>query len=591
MKKYACLFMVFLQVVDAFAFNTNPKSWSNGMLYEKSTKESIIYLYINPTGEFIWIKDEPYLGIISIKGQWKRNPMSGLLKFFSQDLGRTVYLKDPLEVRPQGLFKRTANTAIFQPAGEQGLRYMLPQILESYTFPPHRDYNFHSIQDIGVKQGSFPWSQEAALDGDAFEVIKKLRQKEYSAQQWASSKYQGDRGNRIKWSTQYSQAFAAGRKLFSGYDSDSAKLRAMCNWIDKKIEYDAEGSQENNKEHSPEFTFVAGYGLCLDMARLLNVFCESQGIPSIQVSGYPLGVSDGKQDPGSDSYHAWNHVRVNGTWWAFDPTWYSPSEPHEHFMVSLAAYQYEHLPESAEALANPYGPSNREQLKQCPVVRQSNMDVIYLSSWEKVVRVDGDYVEVVLYATKDLHLDLHVDSLDNSMVYNSFTLTFGCRGVESIEDKKGKRHQTFQLKRGVNRLQIPLVADQAEYTLINDHFELALWAYRASAHEKLFWQWSECSDTTQYYARAYQYLGQWLFQNNQDFFQMTKQEKQHPNWDLIKKEYHNQRMIGHVSREREKLVAYYSFTPYTIGRKVPMIKVVMDKDWNCLTQPAMVLID
>lgn len=591
MKKYACLFMVFFQLVDACAFNTNPKSWNNGMLYEKSTKESIIYLYIHPTGDFIWIKDVPYLDIISIKGQWKRNPMSGLLKFFSQDLGRTVYLKDPLEVRPQGLFKRTANTAIFQPAGEQGLRYMLPQIQESYTFPPHRDYHFHSIQDIGVKQGSFPWSQEAALDGDAFEVVKKLRQKEYSAQQWASAKYQEDRGNRVKWSTQYSQAFAAGRKLFSGYDSDSTKLRAMCNWIEKNINYDAKGSQENNKDHSPEFTFDAGYGLCLDMARLLNVFCESQGIPAIQVSGYPLYVTDGKQDPGSDSYHAWNHVRVNGTWWAFDPTWYSPSEPHEHFMVPLAAYQYEHLPESAEALANPYGPASREQLKQCPVVHQSNMNIIYLSSWEKVVRVEGDYLDVVLYATKDLSLDLHVDSLDGSFFFQRFTLSFGSISPESVERKKGKRHQMFHLKRGVNHIHLPMQAKKAVYTLINDEFELAFWAYRASAQEQVFHELAACRDSSQYYAQAYHSFGRWLFQNNQDFFQMTKQEKQHPNWSLIKADYHNQPMVCQVLREKENLVAYYTFTDYTIGRKVPRIKVVMDKDWKCLSQPAMVLLE
>jgi hypothetical protein len=50
-------------------------------------------------------------------------------------------------------------------------------------------------------------------------------------------------------------------------------------------------------------------------------------------------------------------------------------------------------------------------------------------------------------------------------------------------------------------------------------------------------------------------------------------------------------MIGHVNRERDKLVAYYSFTPYTIGRKAPRIKVVMDKDWKCLSEPAMVLLD
>ena len=116
---------------------------------------------------------------------------------------------------------------------------------------PQRDYDFYSIRDIGVNDFKFSWDQQQALEKDGFEVIKKLRSAEYSAQSRANALYSEAHSEISKFSQTAPEAFAMGKKLSKGLSTDSAKLRAFCDWLEVNVKYDDEASQLNNKDHSP----------------------------------------------------------------------------------------------------------------------------------------------------------------------------------------------------------------------------------------------------------------------------------------------------------------------------------------------------
>ncbi len=574
----------------AFAFVDNPKLWTKGMLFQKNAGSNAYYLYVHPSGQFVWIKDEGYNSLVSVIGTWKRHPLNAGLKFDAELMYKTQFLKYPLRVREKGLFQISNDKKIFDNAGDKALQYLLPQI-EAAMSQPQRDYDYYSIRDIGVNDFKFSWDQQTALEKDGFEVIKKLRGAEYNAQSRANTLYSEAHSEISKYAQTAPEAFAMGKKLSKGLTSDSVKLRAFCDWMEVNVKYDAEASELNNKDHSPEFTFINKYGLCLDYARLLNVFCASANIPCINVKGHPLYTTDGKQDPGGDAYHAWNYVKVNGVWLAVDPTWYNKRQGRNDFMIPLSAYQYDHLPDKEFVLANPYGPQTIAELFKCPVVKQYNSDILYLGKYEKVVKVDGKTLDVVLYATKEVQLDLHIDSVETNHHMMTFTMRFGSYVSKEYhrEQDKGAKHHTYTLKRGMNVLHIPLVSPLAEYTLMNDEFEMAFWAFPKNKGMEALEKLTDYTDSTWYVSRVYEAFGEWLSGEATNFLDVSEAIQHHPNWELVKQEYHNQPMDYYVTREKGERVAYFEFTKIKVGGNNPKIRVVIDDNGRARTPPKMVL--
>jgi hypothetical protein len=357
--------------------------------------------------------------------------------------------------------------------------------------------------------------------------------------------------------------------------------------MDEQLKYDLAGSRKNNPDHSPEVIYSLKYGLCLDYARLLNVFCESVGIPCFDIAGYPADTQDGKSDAGKDSYHAWNYVKVNGQWLAVDPTWYNKKKPNEHFLIPLAAYQYEHVPDKDVETANPFAPRFRDEIMSCPVVKQRNMQLVYLGQHETTVESTQGDVRVCIYAQSPQVLYLHVDSLNTTYHMHTFTITFG-GGPQFLEDRKGKRHQTYRLQKGVNWITIPLVASVAKYTLINDDFEWSVNAYRSNQKANAFKRLTQFNDSLWCVSQAYQLLENWLA-GKEIPMEMTENEKKHPNWNFIRQDYHNQEMDYSVRWQGDHLMAIFEFTSYTIGGKSPIIKMEINDKGKTLTPAKMIL--
>jgi len=355
--------------------------------------------------------------------------------------------------------------------------------------------------------------------------------------------------------------------------------------MSENLEYKLEESRKMNPSNDPEFTFSNRFGLCMDYAVLLSVFCESVGIPCFVVKGYPIGTRKGKQESLGNSYHAWNYVKVGGEWKAVDPTWYHSAEPELHFLENLTAYQYEHVPEKRQLRANPFGPSNAKELSLCPVVKQTTMDILYTGNFDRITSADGDELEVVLYSSKETELSLVVDSTE----YNHHTVTMsfclGCpKRTEEIDVKK-----IYHLTRGLNRLKIPLTSVLARYTLKNEDFEIAFIASPERHRSAAFTKMTEFTGSSSYLDEVYRYFERWLSGDPTTMTHITKTLRNHPNWDYMRKTYRNEELKWYALDSNRQFA--FEFGKCTIGGNKPIIVIKIDSEGNITDGPKLMLED
>ena len=589
MRTFTIAFICLISTANAFSINQNPKNWEHGYLFEKQNYAGTTYVYIDPKGQFIWINDSPSSRVKTIDGVWKRNPLNKSLSFYSQDIESARYLGNSLTIIENGLYKQDQKTPVFKLASETATNLMLPQILEQrYDFPELRD--LYSLYEINTREKTYSWETPTNMENDIEMILEELKNNNKSAQNWSNNKYQQEKANRSSWSKQYPEAWAFSKKTFSSIQTDSAKLRAMCIWFEKNITYDKDFSRANNKENNPEITFNEKKGLCQDYSILLNVFCESQNIPCFNIAGYPVDDIDGRMSSRADGYHAWNYVKINGEWLAVDPTWYQNIISQNNFLIPLGAYQYQHLPDRDVKLANPFAPKNTLELKRCPVVRQNDMGIIYVGSREYVTEVNGNVLEFDLYSDKETTLDLHIDSLPHGYNMMTISLCFGCYyDMPSMyEYYKGKKHNQIKLTKGINHVRIPLVSDLAEYTLRNNNFEIAFLAYPEDAAASALTKLTSYEDSLWCVAQAYSMMGKWAEGKTVDF-DIPVNLMNHPNWELIKQDFHNQELEYSIRTIKGKKYAIFEISRYKIGGMFPVIKVAIDEEKNIISSPKITL--
>ena len=589
MRTFTFAFICLISTAKAFSINQNPKTWEHGYLFEKQNYSGTTYVYIDPNGKFMWIHDSPSDDVESIDGVWKRNPLNKSLTFYSEDIERARYLGSNLTIIENGLFKPDQKSPVFKLSSESVTSLMLPQI-QDQMLDPAEFREFFSLYEINNREKKFSWEIPTTMEREIDMVLEELENNNKSAQNWSNNKYQQEKANRRSWSQQYPEAWAFSIKTFSSIQTDSAKLRAMCIWFEESITYDKDFSRANNKENNPEITFNEKKGLCQDYSILLNVFCESQNIPCFNITGYPVDDIDGRMSSRADGYHAWNYVKINGEWLAVDPTWYQNIISQNNFLIPLGAYQYQHLPDRDVKLANSFAPKNTFEQKRCPVVRQNDMGIIYVGSREYVTEVNGNVLEFDLYSDKETTLDLHIDSLPHGYNMMTISLCFGCYyDMPSMyEYYKGKKHNQIKLTKGINHVRIPLVSDIAEYTLRNDKFEIAFVAYPKSATSRALAQLTPYKDSLSFTAQAYSTMGKWVAGGNVNF-QIPENLTDHPNWELIKRDFQNREIEYHYEKFQNTKYAVFEISRYKVGGRFPVLKIAIDEEKNVIGSPMIAL--
>ena len=589
MRTFTLAFICLIYPGTTFSINQNPKNWDHGYLFENQNYSGTTYVYIDPNGKFLWLEDSPSQNVKTIDGVWKRNPINKSLSFYSEDIDQARFLGNPLTLIEDRLFKADQKTPVFNLTSGSAGDLMLPQIIDQMPNPAeYRE--FFSLYEINNREQKFSWEIPSSMESDLNMVLEEIKNNDKTAQAWSNKEYAKSKETRKDWNKIYPKTWDFATKTFSAIQTDSAKLRAMCTWLEENIKYDLEFSRAENKTNSPEIIFINKKGLCLEYARLLNVFCQSQNIPCFDIAGYPIDDIDGKMTSRRDSYHAWNYAKIQGEWLAVDPTWYKPLLSHDHFLIPIGAYQYQHLPDHNVTLANSFAPKNKKELLRCPVVKQNDMNIIYVGSKEYVTEGNGKNLEFDLYAEKDATLDLHIDSLPHG--HHSMTMSFciGCyHDIPGMyEYYKGEKHSEIQLKKGINHIQIHLVSDIAEYTLRNNNFEIAFLAYPEDAAANALTKLTSYDDSLWCVAQAYNLLGQWA-EGKTVHFDIPEYLVNHPNWELIKQDFHNQELEYSMRIINGKKYAIFEFSRYKIGGKYPRIKMAIDEENRIIGNPLIAL--
>ncbi len=139
--------------------------------------------------------------------------------------------------------------------------------------------------------------------------------------------------------------------LTDSLPSDSAKAKAIFNWITQHIAYDHEGYRTGYWQHYPSDkallvdTFSKRRGVCSGYAHLYSYMLGICNIESEVIEGY--GRGDLETVLVKDPNHAWNAVNLGGKWYLMDATWASswgPSAGSFWYQTDPSLFVLSHLP-------------------------------------------------------------------------------------------------------------------------------------------------------------------------------------------------------------------------------------------------------
>ncbi len=114
-------------------------------------------------------------------------------------------------------------------------------------------------------------------------------------------------------------------KTVENCSSDYEKIKGIHDWLAANISYDY-----NHFDQSLYAALVQGSAVCAGYVSAFDYIAKKAGIETIQVSG--VGHSTSTQSEN----HAWNLVKVDGTWYELDLTWNDPkngTEPYRDFFL------------------------------------------------------------------------------------------------------------------------------------------------------------------------------------------------------------------------------------------------------------------
>lgn len=132
--------------------------------------------------------------------------------------------------------------------------------------------------------------------------------------------------------------------ILEKFSSDSNKLRAAFIFTAQHLDYDVENMYAVNFNELTENKIEKGLktrkGVCMHYAEIFNALAKKLGLESYVIEG--LTKQNGATDAMS---HAWNAVKVHGSWYLFDPTWSSGEVYQGKFVKKLDNKYYKVKPE------------------------------------------------------------------------------------------------------------------------------------------------------------------------------------------------------------------------------------------------------
>ncbi len=166
------------------------------------------------------------------------------------------------------------------------------------------------------------------------------------------------------------------RKLKTYASTDLEKARLIYAWITHHIAYDWAGYLSNNYgDVSAQAVLMSRKGVCSGYANLYRELAQNMGLQAEVIEGYSKGYGYVVGNS-TGVNHAWNGVKINGTWYLLDSTWGAGYINNNQFVKHFNPYYfatppsqfiYDHLPivPHWQLLSQPY---SREQFENLPDV-------------------------------------------------------------------------------------------------------------------------------------------------------------------------------------------------------------------------------
>jgi hypothetical protein len=104
--------------------------------------------------------------------------------------------------------------------------------------------------------------------------------------------------------------------------TDLEKARAVYIWMTDNILYNDAGFNSGKLgDNSAENVLKTRVAVCAGFANLFTEIAAKTGIEAITISGYAKGFGYSEGDSFDESNHAWNAVKIEGSWRIYDATW------------------------------------------------------------------------------------------------------------------------------------------------------------------------------------------------------------------------------------------------------------------------------
>ena len=195
--------------------------------------------------------------------------------------------------------------------------------------------------------------------------------------------------------------------------NEQEKARAIFRWICQNIDYDL-GSYFTGRLSSTNSADVlkSRSSVCSGYSDLFSALAGEAGLEAVEIRGYGKGYSYRPGQKFSGPYnHAWNAVKINGSWHLMDPTWgagylgrngkYHRWFDDHYFMTPPDQFIYDHLPEeeSWQLLDRPFSKAEFEDL----VYVESDLFSLGLKVIERNGSISsGGEVNLSVYAPEDV---------------------------------------------------------------------------------------------------------------------------------------------------------------------------------------------
>ncbi len=203
--------------------------------------------------------------------------------------------------------------------------------------------------------------------------------------------------------------------------NEREKARAIFRWICQNIDYDL-GSYFTGRLGSTKSADVlkSRSSVCSGYSDLFSALAGEAGLEAVEIRGYGKGYSyrPGQRFAGPFN-HAWNAVKINGSWFLMDPTWgagylgqdrkYHRWFDDHYFMTPPEHFIYDHLPEqeSWQLLERPLSQAQFEDL----VYVESDFFNLDLAVVEKKGSIAaGGEVNLLIYAPENVVMMARLES-------------------------------------------------------------------------------------------------------------------------------------------------------------------------------------